>query len=136
MTFRRRAFAALVSVAAILVVSGLFAPQFRDALAQGFSLPHNSAITGHLITSQAAPPVGTGCTIVAGSTDLDGSCTTSATSGSIAFATAFVSAPFCIVQDSTATPVFVYTTTTAQITLTTVTSAHVLFWHCAAKVGG
>lgn len=92
----------------------------------------NPVVVG-MINSQSALPIGTGCTIAAGSTDLAGSCTTSSTSGSIAFATAKQVAPSCIVQDSTATPVFVYTTTTAQITLTTVTSAHVLFWLCIGK---
>lgn len=84
------------------------------------------------------PPVGTGCTIAAGSSDTDGSCTTSAASGSIAFAATYTVAPSCLLIDATSAatvPQVTYTTTATQITLTTVTSAHVLFWHCGGKNG-
>lgn len=105
------------------------------AYSQGFQIPNNSAIIGHLgVTGNV--PVGTGCTIVAGSTDTAGSCTASAASGSVAFATAYAIAPFCLVTDGSATSTVsmpVYTTTTAQITLSTIISTHVLYWFCAAK---
>jgi hypothetical protein len=117
------------SIAAMLAATPLHAAQFN--------LPSPAGI-GHT-ESYGAAPVGTGCTIVAGSTDTDGECTTSAASGSIAFATAYASAPSCIVVDKTSAatvPQVTYTTTTAQITLTTVTSGHGLVWHCSGKVGG
>lgn len=120
----------LVGLAAVIgLCAGL------PVASQVFFLPNNAAVIGHL-NGSSGPPVGTGCTMVAGSTDFAGSCTTSATSGSIAFAAAYTAAPSCLVVDATATPVAVYTTTTTQITLTTVTSAHVLYWTCIGKVGG
>lgn len=106
-----------------------------DAKAQGFLLPDGSTALGHLNAS-GPPPVGTGCTIAALSTDAAGTCTTSAASGTIVFARAFTVAPRCVVVDATATPLAVYTTTTTQITLTTVTSAHVLYWVCFGTQGG
>lgn len=100
-----------------------------------FIIPDGTNLGGHL-NAQGNVPVGTNCTIAAGSTDTAGSCTTTNTSGSIAFARAFTAAPTCLLVDSTATPVAVYTTTTAQITLTSVTNAHVLFWFCIGKGPG
>jgi hypothetical protein len=110
-----------------------------SALAQspGFTLPNNSVYQGHLNAAPvAAAPAGSGCTIAAGSTDTDGSCTTTATSGSITFAVAFNQAPFCSVTDQTATPTAVISVSATAITLTTVVSAHVLNWHCTGKNGG
>ena len=109
-----------------------------SALAQGFVIPNNAQLSGHL-NGAGVPPVGTGCTIAAGSTDTAGSCTASAASGSIAFANAYAQAPNCLVTDGSATSTVsmpVYTTTTAQITLTTIISTHVLYWFCVGKPGG
>lgn len=103
----------------------------------GFTLV-SPIVIGHYING-GPPPTGTGCTITAGSTDTDGECATTATSGSIAFTTAYVVVPSCIVVDKTSAatvPQLTYTTTIAQITLTTATSAHGLVWHCASKQGG
>lgn len=108
------------------------------AIGQVFTAPPNFTLGGHYVAS-GNPPTGTGCTIAAGSSDTDGSCTASATSGSIAFATAYLVAPTCLVTDGSATSTVsmpVYTTTTSQITLTTIISTHVLYWHCAGKIGG
>lgn len=127
-TTPRRLALAVLAAASI----GLSLPSVR---AQVLYLPDGTGLIGHLIGASPAP-VGTGCTIAAGSTDAFGRCVTSATSGSIAFFRAYAAAPFCVVQDGTATPVTVYTTTTAQITLTTVTSAHTLYWACFGAVGG
>ena len=117
----------------------LFAPA---AFAQGFTLPNGSVALDHLIAAPApgkAAPVGTGCTIAAGSTDDAGSCTASAASGSITFATAYASAPFCTVVDASATSTVsmpVYTVAASAITLSTIISTHVLYWTCRAKTGG
>lgn len=123
----------MLRVAALAAVVGLAAG--LPVASQIFLLPNNTAVVGHL-NGASGPPVGTGCTIAAGSTDFAGTCTTTTTSGSIAFAGAFTTAPACLLVDSTGTPVAVYATTTTQITLTTVTSAHVLFWTCFGRVGG
>lgn len=122
------------------IIAGAFGAMIcGSVIAQVFTLPNNTQLLGHLISGAATPPVGTGCTIIAGSSDTDGECTTSATSGTIVFGAAYVSAPSCTVTDKSATSTVsmpVYTTTTTQITLTTIISAHGLVWHCAAKIGG
>lgn len=115
---------------------------FALALAFSFAVPAHAqiqlqdgaAFLGHAVVS-GAPPVGTGCTITAGSTDMAGSCLTTAAAGSIAFSKAFATLPWCILQDGTATPLTVYVTTVAQITLTTVTSGHTLYWICLGRTG-
>lgn len=115
-----------------------FGPAFAQS--PGFTLPNNSVYQGHL---NAAPigvaPTGSGCTVAVGSTDTDGSCTASAASGSLTFATPFNQAPFCSVTDSSATSTVsmpVYSVSASSITLTTIISTHVLFWHCTGKNGG
>ncbi len=97
-------------------------------------LQDGSVVSGHL-TSASPPPVGVGCTIAAGSTDMAGACLTTATSGTITFAKPFATAPVCLVVDITATPVIVYTISTTAITLGTVTSAHQLRWFCMGNAG-
>lgn len=108
--------------------------------AQQFTLPPNSTYQGHFNSAPSAgPPTGAGCTIATGSTDTDGSCTASAASGSITFATPFNQSPFCSVIDASATSTVsmpVYTVSTTTITLSTIISTHVLFWHCTGKNGG
>lgn len=106
------------------------------AFAQGFSLPDGSAIQGHARVNGAvgaAPPTAVGCTINASSTDLAGLCTTSATSGSITFQRTWGVAPFCLIADAdavSATSMPVYTVSATAITLTTVITAHKLFYFC------
>jgi len=115
-----------------LLIGALLAP-IPNVIAQGFNLQNNTSVLGHLLVAAGPtgqPPVGVGCTIVAGSTDQAGACLTTATSGSITFAQPFAVAPFCTVTDRTATPVAVYSVSTTAITLTTVTSAHNLIWNC------
>lgn len=120
----------------VLAIAFVLALGAAPIVAQSVFLPSNVGLIGHIIAGAPSAPVGTGCTIVAGSSDTAGECLTTATSGTIVFAQAFTSAPTCIVVDRTATPVAVYATTTTQITLTTVTSAHNLSWNCWAKIGG
>lgn len=103
-----------------------------DARTQSFTLPGGATFTNMLV-GQGNPPVGTGCTITAGSTDGRGSCLTTATSGSIAFSRTYSVAPECVIVDRTATPVAVYSVAANAITLTTVTSAHNLSWTCATS---
>lgn len=104
------------------------------AQAGNFVLPSNTGFIGFL-SAQGKQPVATGCTIVSGSTDAAGKCSTTATSGTIVFAkTDLVNPPFCVVSDgSGGTPT--YTVTATQITLVTITSAHVLFYWCAEQAG-
>lgn len=118
---------------ALAAVAGLCAG--LPVASQVFFLPNNAAVSGHL-NNAGGPPVGTGCTIAAGSSDFSGSCLTTATSGSIVFAAAYLTAPDCVLVDRDATPVAVYASTVSQITLTTVTSGHNLYWICAGRVGG
>jgi hypothetical protein len=132
---RFKNFLAAASIAALT-----FAPVAALAQAPGFTLPNNSVYQGHL---NAAPinvaPTGSGCTIAAGSTDTDFSCTASAASGSITFATAWNVAPFCTITDASATSTVsmpVYSVSTTAITLTTIISTHVLYGHCTGKNGG
>jgi hypothetical protein len=126
--FRTRLAAAAIALAA------LFAPV--AALAQGFTLPDGSAIQGHIKAmgaAGAAPPTAVGCTIGAGSTDFAGSCVTSASSGSITFQRTFGAAPSCLITDATATSTVsmpVYTISATAITLTTIITAHTLFYLC------
>lgn len=117
------------------------------ALAQQFNLPPNSSIQGHtqsLADPNTGTPTGANCTVAAGSTDQDGSCATTSTSGSITFtghqpsgAVGYATAPSCVVVDASSTTVPpTYTVSTTAITLSTVINAHTLFWHCAGKIGG
>lgn len=128
------------SVFRMLALVALLAP--AAAFAQGFTLPDGSVQAGHLAAAPApgkTSPVGVGCTIVAGATDTAGTCTASAASGSITFATAFNSAPTCSVWDQAATSTVsmpVYTVSASAITLSTIISTHVLGWLCLAKTGG
>lgn len=109
---------------------------------QGFTSVNNLILLGHFFnggSGTAAVPVGASCTIVAGSSDTDGSCTTSGASGSITFAVPYTTAPFCAVVDASATSTVsmpVYTVSATAITLSTIITAHLLFWHCAARIGG
>jgi hypothetical protein len=118
-----------------------------SVFAQGYSLPANTTAQGHLIAQQPeAPPTGVGCTIAAGSTDLSGTCATTAASGSITFTSkrpdgtvGFVVAPTCLITDATATSTVsmpVYTVSATAITLSTIITAHTLHWLCMAKTGG
>lgn len=106
------------------------------AFAQGFTLPDGSAMQGHIKAMPqigAAPPVAVGCTIGATSTDFAGTCVTSSTSGSITFARTWGAAPFCLITDASAvsaTSMPVYTVSATAITLTTVITAHTLFYLC------
>jgi hypothetical protein len=120
--------AGLLAVALICGASG--------AHAQGFTLPDGSAIQGHVKAMGAvgaAPPTAVGCTIGAGSTDFAGTCVTSAASGSITFQRTFAAAPSCLITDATATSTVsmpVYTVSATAITLSTVISAHTLYYIC------
>lgn len=107
------------------------------ASAQGMILPDPSTLGGHVTASGPIPTL-VGCTIVAGSTDTAGSCTTTATSGSITFGRTFTLAPACLVVDASATSTVsmpVYTVSATAITLSTIISGHILFWFCPGKIG-
>lgn len=123
------------------MISGIaFAGMIGLAVAQGaFIVPNSAIVVGHLNFSPVfgAPglPVGTTCTITAGSTDTFGSCAASAGTATITFGTSWGVAPRCILLDSTATPVGAYTVSATAITVSATTNAHVLFWFCGGNVG-
>lgn len=127
-----RAYGALFSI--LLLAFVIFASP--SAFAQGFTLPDGSAIQGHVKAMGAVgatPPTAVGCTIGAGSTDFAGTCVTSASSGSITFQRTFGAAPSCLVVDASATSTVsmpVYTVSATAITLTTIITAHTLFYMC------
>lgn len=101
-----------------------------------FVIPPKAQVQAPNLAISGSPPAGTGCTIANGSTDQDGTCTATAASGAIVFAFAtFVNPPMCIVVDSTATPIMVFTVTALQITLQTITSGHIIRWHCTPQAG-
>jgi hypothetical protein len=108
----------------------------HDAKAQGFILPDNSTVQGHIKAQGAlgaAPPTAVGCTIAANATDALGLCTTSASSGSITFQRTYAAPPVCLVVDADATSTVsmpVYTVSATAITLTTIITAHKLFYLC------
>jgi hypothetical protein len=120
--------------AAAFALAALFAP--AAAFAQGFTLPDGSSIQGHVKAMGApgaTPPTAVGCTIGAGSTDFAGTCVTSATSGSITFQRTFGTAPSCLITDATsvsATSMPIYTVSATAITLSTVITAHTLYYLC------
>ena len=134
----------------LLAVSAAFALVVSPALAQqGYTLGPNSVYQGHILAAPSTPgtpPTGVGCTVAAGSTDSDGKCTASAASGSLTFTgqrpdgtTGYFTAPFCMITDASATSTVsmpVYTVSATAITLTTIISGHVLFWHCTGLNGG
>lgn len=106
------------------------------ALAQGFALPDGTMLAGHLLAS-GNPPTLVGCTVVVGATDFSGSCTSSATSGSITFAKPFVAIPVCQVVDATVNAATTaYTVSITAITLSTITTANLLTWNCVGRQSG
>jgi hypothetical protein len=101
---------------------------------------NNAATAGIRFQFAALPTIGSGFgtspAITAGSTDTAGEVNVgtggTATSGVITFATAWASAPFCTIQDSTSGLVqrAVPTTTTLTITSLAWTASDKLQWHC------
>lgn len=109
------------------------------AVAQVFNLPDPLNISGHVAYFQPGPvPVITTGTLVAGSTDAEGSFATTGATATVTFGRTWAVAPFCSVVDASATSTVsmpVYTVTATAITFATVITAHTLFWHCAGKTG-
>lgn len=122
------------------MISGIaLAGMVSLAFAQAFYIPTGAIQVGHLNTSPVAGaaglPVGTTCPILAGSSDTSGSCTAGAGTATITFGTTWGVAPKCVVVDSSATPLIVYTVTATAINISATTNAHVLFWWCTGNVG-
>jgi hypothetical protein len=136
----RAFFAFLNAQVAALAVTVALALSPGAAFAQGFTLPDNSAVQGHVRVAPqlgAAPPVAVGCAIAANATDLAGLCTTSAAAGSITFSRTYVAPPVCLVVDADATSTVsmpVYTVSATAITLTTIITAHKLFYLCLGTI--
>lgn len=124
----------LMAFAFILVAPACFA--------QGFVLPDNTVIQGHIRAVQeagATPPTAVGCTIAANATDFAGTCTASAASGSITFSRTQGAAPVCVVWDQSATSTVsmpVYSVSATAITLATIINAHVLGYFCVGTAAG
>lgn len=116
------------------IAASIFAPV--AAVAQGFNIPDGSSIQGHIRSGQqqgAPPPVAVGCTIDPAASDMIGTCTASAASGSITFNRTYTTAPKCIVWDQSATSTVsmpVYSVSATAITLTTIISTHILGYLC------
>jgi hypothetical protein len=127
-------------IAAAIAIVGLFAPALVHA--QGFTLPDNSVIQGHIRAVPqlgATPPTAVGCTIAANATDAVGTCTATAASGSITFSRTQGAAPTCVVWDQSATSTVsmpVYTVSATAITLSTIISTHVLGYICIGTIAG
>jgi len=127
----------------VLVGFALIGLQCANLFAQNpvFTL-YNPTLIGHMVSfgsGSAAVPVGTNCTIAAGSSDYAGSCATTSTTAAITFAIPFNVAPTCLVTDASATSTVsmpVYTLSASAITLSTVINAHNLQWLCVGKQGG
>jgi hypothetical protein len=125
----RRFYAAFLAASLFLLgVNPLFAQaQLQDG----------TSVNGHLVVT-GVPPTTTSCTLAAGSSDTAGSCATTSTSAAITFAKPYAIAPFCGVWDATsvsATSMPIWTVSTTAITLSTVISAHTLYWFCIGKSG-
>ena len=119
---------------ALAIFAGLSAlASLSPAAAQSLN---NATVTGKFFVVGGPPPTVTGGTLAAGSNDLQGVFTASATSGSITFAQPRNVAPNCLIVDASATPVIVYTISTTAITLTTLTSTHVYRYQCYDLTGG
>ncbi len=120
----RNIFRSLALVAALALAPSL-------ALAQGF-VATDGTLNGHT-KAAGLVPVAVGCTLTANSNDQAGLCTTSAASGSITFSRTWGVAPFCMIIDADATSTVsmpVYTVSATVITLTTIITAHKLFYWC------
>lgn len=111
----------------------LFLTFFSGVVAQITTLPASTGFI-NMMVAQGKPPVATGGTIGAGSTDAAGVFNASATSGTIAFVDPNTAQASCIVTDSSASPVIVYSMAAAQIVLTTIVSGHTYYYHCFKRV--
>ena len=103
------------------------------AYGQGFNIPPRTTLTLPSLAPTGPTSGATGCTVANTSTDLAGNCTSSATSGSVTFQNTYNAAPNCLVVDATSAatvPQLTYTVTTTQITISTMTSGHVIRWVC------
>lgn len=124
-----------------LALASVFALAPCAALAQGFTLPNNSAINGH-IQAQGGTPVLTACgtTPAIVGTDTAGLITmgTTATGCVITFAVAYTGVPFCVLNWQ-GTPLAAQNwtvTATAITTVQTSTSNNLLNYVCVARPGG
>jgi len=114
---------------------------FRFDVARAATLDDGSVVAGHLTASNppaVAPPTGTNCTMVAGSTDMAGECAATATSAvAVAFGKAFATRPFCTITDSvTATGINLAAgPSTTGFTMGTTASGDKIRWVCIGQVG-
>jgi hypothetical protein len=136
---RHLAIVGLVAVAVVAlawVAGALTSNRAKGQVAIGVPTVSALQLTGQHVSFAGGNPTPTGGTLAAGSSDTAGTFTASAASGSLTFGGAFVSAPTCIWQDSSATPIIVFTVSTTAVTLTTLTSGHVYQYLCVGKAGG
>lgn len=103
------------------------------------TLGDGAQFLGHIVSTNGIPaPTTTTCTLVAGSTDVAGECSATATSGvAVAFGKAFVTRPFCTITDSvTATGINLAAgPTTTGFTLGTTASGDKIRWTCMGQQG-
>lgn len=108
------------------------------AVAQTFTIPDLAVWNGHWVAApqNAAAPATTTCTLVAGSSDSVGACTTTSTAMAVTFARSFGVVPRCVITDLTANAATnAFTVSATAITGGTVTSGHLLQWICVGAVG-
>jgi len=128
-----------------LLKSALFAAvaiaAFRFDAAIATNLEDGAVVSGHLTASNpptVAPPTGTNCTMVAGSSDMAGECAATATSAvQVTFGKAFAIRPFCTITDSvTATGINLAAgPSTTGFTMGTTASGDKIRWVCIGQVG-
>jgi hypothetical protein len=118
-----------------------FAGMLGAAIAQGFTIPDLTNWVGHWVASPqggavTGTPGTTTCTLVAGSSDSVGGCTTTSTAMAVTFARSFGVVPRCLITDLTANAATnAFTVSATAITGTTVTSGHLLQWLCIGPPG-
>lgn len=116
----------IAAITTLLFSAGLVTAQIT-------TLPNATGFINMMIAQGKLPAV-TGGSIGLGSTDAAGIFIASATSGTIVFNDQNGVQPLCVVTDSSASPVAVYGVAAVQITLTTIVSGHVYFYHCIKRV--
>jgi hypothetical protein len=129
--------------AKVVLLTGIAAFSFlgNDPVKAQSVLQDGTAVAGHLVTSPppaGGPPVGTSCTMVAGSTDTMGQCAATATSAvAVIFNKPFAKAPFCVVLDHTTASgnALVTEPTTTTFVMGTTVSGDKISWHCEGQVG-
>jgi hypothetical protein len=103
-------------------------------------LQDGTIVQGHLVNGLppgTAPPTTTTCTLVAGSSDLFGSCAATSTAMAVVWGKPYLVAPKCLVVDQTTAADSTPTTgpTITGFAISTVVSGDKIWWLCFAQPG-